>query len=308
MQVQHFCQAMSEIAPLRLAEDWDNVGLLLGDRASPAARVMTCLTVTPTVVDEAEAGHVDLLIAHHPLPFQPLRRITMDSAAGKLVWRLCRNGTALYSAHTAYDSAAGGINDQWCEALGLNKVGPLIPNTTMDKQPGPGERSSENADQLKPNERSSDDEQSSRTGAGRYGDLAEPRSADEILMAATEFSGATRPRMVGDSRRPVRRVGIACGSGGSFVAAARRVGCDLLLTGEATFHNCLEAENTGILLAMVGHYASERFAMDSLAQRLQNLPQWVKIHAKSSHVDNLRVWASRHERDVIAVDRNSPNP
>lgn len=299
---------MAEIAPLRLAEDWDNVGLLLGDRASPANRVMTCLTVTPAVVDEAEAEQVDLLITHHPLPFQPLRRITTDSAAAKLVWRLCRSGTALYSAHTAYDSAAGGINDQWCTALRLNKLGSLIPVTTVDQRPVTGKRSSDDARSPNVAERLSDDEPPGEIGAGRYGDLTEPRSAQEILRAAAEFSGATRPRMVGDAHRPVRRIGIACGSGGSFIAAANRVGCDLLLTGEATFHNCLEAENTGISLAMVGHYASERFAMESLAQRLQNLPTLAKIGAKSSSPDHFRVWASHQERDVIAVDRNSRNP
>lgn len=299
---------MAEIAPLRLAEDWDNVGLLLGDRAMAVNRVMTCLTVTPAVVDEAEAEHVDLLIAHHPLPFQPLRRITTDSAAAKLVWRLCRNGTALYSAHTAYDSAAGGINDQWCAALKLHNLKPLIPIAIADPQYGSGERSSERADSSDPVERSASENQCEGIGAGRYGDLTEPRPAQEILRVAAEFSGASRPRMVGDARRPVRRIGVACGSGGSFIAAAKRVGCDLLLTGEATFHNCLEAENTGISLAMVGHYASERFAMESLAKRLQNLPSLAKIRAKTTCSENFEVWASRHERDVIAVDRNSPNP
>ncbi len=311
MQIQHLCQAMAEIAPLRLAEDWDNVGLLLGDRAASAARVMTALTVTPAVVDEVEAGNVDLLIAHHPLPFQPMRKITVNSAAGELVWRLCRSGTSLYSAHTAYDSAVGGINDQWCEALGVSGVGPLVPRAESAEQFGPAERSGFDAEQLGPAERSGYNERpgdEGAIGAGRYGDLPESRPAREILLAAAEFSEATRPRMVGDARRPVRRIGIACGSGGSFVAAARRVGCDLLLTGEATFHTCLEAENTGISLAMLGHYASERFAMESLAQRLQTLPQLLKIHAKSASTDDFRVWASRHERDVIAVDRNSPNP
>ncbi|TWT74388.1 Nif3-like dinuclear metal center hexameric protein [Allorhodopirellula solitaria] len=286
MQVQHFCQAMAEQAPLRLAEDWDNVGLLLGDRSAPASRVMTCLTVTPDVVDEAEAEDVDLLIAHHPLPFQPLRKITTDAAAGKLVWRLCRNATALYSAHTAYDSAPGGINDQWCESLALSRLGVLIP--AGEKLP---------ASQL-----------SAEDGAGRYGEISAARPAHEILTAAAVFSGATRTRMVGDCDRAVQRIGIACGSGGSFVGAAHRLGCDMLLTGEATFHTCLEAENTGLTLGMLGHYASERFAMESLAQRLQTLPSLVKIHAKSAQSDDFRVWASRRERDVIAVDPISPNP
>ncbi|EMI41426.1 Nif3-like dinuclear metal center hexameric protein [Rhodopirellula sp. SWK7] len=296
MQVHHLCQAMSEIAPLRLAEDWDNVGLLLGHRSAPAARVMTCLTVTSAVVSEAEDENVDLIIAHHPLPFKPMGKINTDSAAGELVWRLCRAGTALYSAHTAYDSAVGGINDQWCEALGLSGGKPLIPQTTSHpieartvKEGGTGE-------------------ETAAIGAGRFGDLPEARPASEILAAAAEFSGATRPRMVGDPHRPIRRIGVACGSGGSFVGAARRVGCDLLLTGEATFHTCLEAENTSLSLALVGHYASERFAMESLARRLQTLPDSLKPKARMANEAGLEVWASRREHDVIAVDPVSQNP
>lgn len=284
MQIQHVCQAMSHIAPLGLAEQWDNVGLLLGDRSAPARRVMTCLSVTPAVVSEAEQEQVDLLIAHHPLPFKPLAKINTDSAASDLVWRLCRAGVALYSAHTAYDSASGGINEQWCEALGLSNTAPLIAQVPSLSEPP--------------------------LGAGRYGELAEPRSAGEVLATAAAFSQSTRPRMTGDPAQVVRRIGVACGSGGSFIGAARRTGCDLLLTGEATFHTCLEAENTGLSLALLGHYASERFAMEALAQRLHSLPNTVKINAKSDNGGDFQAWASRRERDVfpIAVDPVSQNP
>jgi len=284
---------MSEIAPLRLAEDWDNVGLLLGDRSAPARRIMTCLTITPAVVEEAEQENADLVIAHHPLPFKPLAKINTDSVAGELVWRLCRAGVALYSAHTAYDSAVGGINDQWCEALGIVQRLPLIAT-------------------LPPNPAISD---ANPIGAGRFGDLPQPRRAIELLDAAAAFSGATRPRLVGDPERMVRRVGVACGSGGSFLGAARRVGCEFLLSGEATFHNCLEAENTSVSLGLVGHYASERFAMKSLARRLQTSLENVKIKANTSDTANTndwQIWASRRERDVfalsIAVDPVSENP
>ncbi|CAN0492610.1 unnamed protein product, partial [Hapterophycus canaliculatus] len=167
-------------------------------------------------------------------------KITTDSISGELLWRLVRAGVAVYSAHTAFDSAAGGVNEQWAKALGLAEVKPMIPT---DQDP--------------------------ELGSGRVGILAQDNlTAAEVLEIAAEFSGSTRPRMAGDAGRLVRRVGIACGSGGSFVSAARRAGCDLLLTGEATFHACLEAENSGIALGLVGHYASERFAMEELAQRL----------------------------------------
>lgn len=273
MKINDLCQAMAAAAPLKLAEDWDNVGLLLGDREGPARRVMTCLTITPDVVAEAERENVDLIVSHHPFPFQAVKKVTTDSITGELLWRLIRAGVAVYSAHTAFDSAGGGINEQWASALELTAVKPMIP---MEEDPA--------------------------LGSGRVGTFnGETTTAGEVLAMAAKFSGSTRPRMAGDASGPVRRIGVACGSGGSFVGAARRAGCDMLITGEATFHACLEAENSGIALGLVGHYASERFAMEELAQRLQAYPLTLKKSANLAASGDLeyQVWASKDEMDVI---------
>ena len=277
--INRICQALAEIAPLKLAEEWDNVGLLIGDRQSFAGKVMTCLTITPGVVDEAERENVDLVVSHHPFPFKSVGKITTDTASGEMLWRLCQAGVAVYSSHTAYDSATGGINDQWIEGLKLEKSKPMLP--------------------------SPDDP---TTGSGRVGVFANEFSASEVLDRATDFSGSTRPRLVGPPDRQIRRIGVACGSGGSFVSAALRCGCDLLLTGEATFHACLEAENAGLSLGLVGHYASERFAMETMAQRLQSELASASGTANPVGKDSdlplktgsdCQVWASRDERDVI---------
>ncbi|MBL6724481.1 MAG: Nif3-like dinuclear metal center hexameric protein, partial [Rubripirellula sp.] len=117
MQLDTVCGFLSQIAPLKLAESWDNVGLLIGDRKSDIQKIMTCLTVTPDVVTEAIEQKVDLVVAHHPLPFQPLKRITSDNLSGKLILDLIANRIAVYSAHTAYDSSINGINQQWCHLM-----------------------------------------------------------------------------------------------------------------------------------------------------------------------------------------------
>ena len=83
--VQQFCQFLEAFAPRRLAEDWDNVGLLIGDRNREASNVMTCLTITPESVAEAIAKDTDLIVAHHPLPFRPLKRITADFVNGAML-------------------------------------------------------------------------------------------------------------------------------------------------------------------------------------------------------------------------------
>lgn len=255
--IEQVCGSLAQLAPLRLAESWDNVGLLIGDRSATVTKVMTCLTVTPDVVDEAASEGAGLIVAHHPLPFKPLAKITADSVTGSMVLQLISSGIALYSAHTAFDSAVDGINDQWCAALGVENAAPLIKDADND------------------------------TNAGRYGQLPEPISQLAAVRAAATAAGATLPRMVGDPERLVSRIAFACGSGGTFLGAALRRGCDLLISGEATFHTCLEARSSGIGLGLVGHYSSERFAMEQLAARLSELQSGLKI------------WPSRCENDPI---------
>ncbi|MFO0814778.1 MAG: Nif3-like dinuclear metal center hexameric protein [Gemmatales bacterium] len=121
------CQVLERIAPLSLAESWDNVGLLLGDEAQSVDRIMTCLTITPDVVEEGIAQQVDLIVSHHPVLFKPVQRLSTRTKDGRLLLPLIRNNIAVYSAHTAYDNAAQGINQQLAYALGLQHIRALTP-------------------------------------------------------------------------------------------------------------------------------------------------------------------------------------
>ncbi|QDV71177.1 Putative GTP cyclohydrolase 1 type 2 [Rosistilla carotiformis] len=260
LQIEHVCQSLAAVAPLRLAESWDNVGLLIGDRRRDCRRVMTCLTITPDVVAEATDQQVDLIVAHHPLPFKPIARLTTDSTASGMVLELAAHRIAVYSAHTAFDSARRGINQQLAEGLQLTDIAPL--------QTDPAD-TSETPD-----------------GSGRYGRVA-ATTLEQIMRRAADFLKLPNVRYVGDPDAAVTKVALACGSGGSFLDAARRKGCDCMLTGESNFHGCLEAQSQGIGLILVGHYASERFAMEQLADHL------IQEH------DELTVWASRSESDPL---------
>jgi dinuclear metal center YbgI/SA1388 family protein len=118
-------QYLEQLAPPELAAEWDNVGLLLGDRASVVERVMTCLTITPEVAQEAVDSKIQLLVTHHPILFKPVQRLTTDTPEGRMVSSLVRAGVAVYSPHTALDNAPGGINDLLAQKLNLTDVVPL---------------------------------------------------------------------------------------------------------------------------------------------------------------------------------------
>ena len=116
-------EAVERIAPLALAEEWDNCGLQAGDPQAEANRVLVALTPLPEVFDEAEEKGTDFLLLHHPLIFRPLKTIVTSSYPGDLLARAIRNGLAVYAAHTSYDAAPAGVSVALARALGLG--GPL---------------------------------------------------------------------------------------------------------------------------------------------------------------------------------------
>jgi dinuclear metal center YbgI/SA1388 family protein len=116
---------LDRFAPNETAADWDNVGLLLGDRAAPVQRIMTCLTLTPDVAAEAVQERAELIVSHHPILFRPVKKLTSSTTDGKVVLPLVRAGVAVYSPHTAFDNCPGGINDMLSRRLGVVRAVPL---------------------------------------------------------------------------------------------------------------------------------------------------------------------------------------
>jgi dinuclear metal center YbgI/SA1388 family protein len=118
-------EAMEELAPVRLAAGWDNVGLLVGSPEQEVRSLLVALDVTPAVAEAAAAGGVDLIVAHHPLIFKGLTSIRTDQPVGRALATLLRAGVAVFAAHTNLDAADGGVNDILAAKLGLTAVRPL---------------------------------------------------------------------------------------------------------------------------------------------------------------------------------------
>ena len=257
--IQDICNFLDQYAPTRLAEDWDNVGLLAGDPAEPAAKIMTCLTVTPASAAEAIERGASMIVSHHPLPFRATKRLTTDAIPTRMLWQLIRAGVAIYSPHTGFDSASSGINNMLAERLSLTDVKPLKP--FPDDPDG--------------------------LGAGRVGRLESGTLAELVETCKQQF-GLSGLHLVGSLTNNVRKVAIACGSGGSFLAQARFIKCDTFVTGEATFHTSLEAESSGINLVLLGHYSSERFAVEVMAEKIQEAFSGVEVWASEKESDPLQ--------------------
>lgn len=128
-------------APSRLAESWDNVGLLWGDPGTNVERLISCLTVTPTTAAEAIAGGASMIVSHHPVLFRETRRIRGDLVETGHLWSLARAGVAIASPHTAFDNTTGGINDTLCGLLGIREATVLRPFGAERANPGASNRS-----------------------------------------------------------------------------------------------------------------------------------------------------------------------
>jgi dinuclear metal center YbgI/SA1388 family protein len=249
---------LDDFAPPRLAADWDNVGLLVGDERQSVERIMTCLTITPVSVAEAVREKADLIVTHHPMMFRPLKKLTADFIEGKMLLNLIAAGIAVYSPHTAFDSARSGINQRLAEGLGLADIAPLVPDAT------------------------------DRTiGIGRFGFTENTATLASMAARVKDFLNIAGVHIVGTPQMPIRSAAVACGSAGEMLEDVRRAGCDCFVTGEARFHTCLEAEALGIGLILAGHFASERFAVERLAELLV------------AQFPDITVWPAQSERDPL---------
>lgn len=250
---------LEESAPPELAEEWDNTGLLVGADDDDVPSIMTCLTLTPDVAAEAVQRQCGLIVSHHPVLFRGTQHVSSRTVEGQMLLDLIRAKVAVYSPHTSYDSAREGINQQLAESLQLTAIHPLRELVGVELP----------------------------AGAGRYGDLPEPVSLETLIGRAKPLLGVERTWYVGDIELPVQRVAVACGSAAEFLGDAAAAGCDVLLTGEARFHACLEARSLGVALILPGHYATERPAMETLATRL------------AAAFPQIDVWPSAVETDPV---------
>jgi dinuclear metal center YbgI/SA1388 family protein len=331
---------LEQFAPSHLAADWDNVGLLLGDRKSKCERVMTCLTLTPGVAHEAIQENAKLIVTHHPILFRPVQRLTTDTPEGRMLLRLATAGVAVYSPHTAFDNTVGGINDLLAKRLGLVEVVALrrregthqckivvfVPEKDLARvsdamfaagagqigeysqcsfrasgtgtffgseatQPTVGqkgrreevsewrlevlcpENSREQVIEAMRGAHSYEEPaydvyplQSGSVSEGRLGRLPKSQTLEQLAQTAKEVLKAARVQI-------------------EFLMDAVRVRADVFLTGEARFHDYLVAQANDLALVLPGHYATERFGIEELAERL---------HDK---FPELQVWPSKSESD-----------
>ena len=223
-----------------LQEDYDNAGFLLGDSQQPYRGALVALDLTPSVVDEAIALGLNLIVSHHPFIFSGLRRITDGNETGRMVLALAQHRIAVYAAHTNLDNLPWGVNGALAERLNLRDCRILSPI---------------GAD----------------TGAGMVGLLPEPMPAEAFLQKVKEILGIPTLRTsdfnIQNSEFKIQKIALCGGSGSHFIPDAIAAGADLYLTADLKYHDFQRAEGR-IILVDAGHYETEQFAKEIISRRI----------------------------------------
>jgi dinuclear metal center YbgI/SA1388 family protein len=265
MKVGDAVATLEGIAPLGLAQPWDNVGLLVGDPDQAISRVLLTIDYTAAVANEARTRACDFVIAYHPPIFQPLKRIL----AGEIVFDAIRAGVSIYSPHTALDVAEGGTNDVLAEALGLDGAVPL-------RGVDAGEQFNKPA----------------AVGTGRIGSLGGV-SAAELLTRIKQSLGLSHVLVAAPDGAPAgrtfRRGAVCAGACGDHLRDAVAQGAEVYLTGELRHHDALWAVEHGMTVFCVLHSNSERATLTRLRDKLLTAWKGVDVHLASADRDPFAV-------------------
>ena len=263
--VAQIIRIMDEVAPPWLAEEWDNVGLQIGDPRLPARRIWVALDSSPEVVKAACEKKVDLLITHHPLIFRPLKSIDFDTPGGSIIQMAAHHQLAIFSAHTNLDIVRDGVNDVLAQRLGLRHLAMLQPVHA-------GERSKEDISLLTGGE--------TEHGIGRIGSLAKASSLKSLVSMVKSKLKLDFVKVAGDHAMKVTLVAICSGSGSSLMQTFLSSKAQAYISGDIHYHDAREAETANRAIIDIGHFPSEHLMVDALAQQLESIISKAGIEAE----------------------------
>lgn len=245
--ITHIYDAIDRLAPFWLTMDFDNTGILVGDRNREVSCALLALDCTPAVVEQAKQLGAQLIVTHHPVIFHPLKRVNEDA----VVYQLIRSDIAVISAHTNLDIAQGGVNDALASAIGLRDCRGL---ELLNEQTG--------------------------AWLGRIGTLPEPLSPEAFAAHVKSCLNAASVKFAA-APRAIHTVALCSGSGADCLDAAISAGADALLTSEVKQHEYLAAAAAGISIFDAGHFDTEDIVIEPLRDYLaKEIPD---VHFFTTH-------------------------
>lgn len=242
---------LQKVAPEDFAQDWDNVGLLVGDRKQEIKKIFIALDADEAAIAQAKAVGAQLLLTHHPLIFSPLKKINCDYFISARVVELLRSQMSYYAMHTNFDAAK--MSELAAERMGLTVEAPLADIFTRDGKD---------------------------YGIGVVGSLKEPEAIAGLCAVVKEAFGLDAVKLFRAETGPISRVAICPGSGKSTIGDAIAAGAQVLITGDIDHHSGIDAVAQGLSIIDAGHYGIEHIFIGYMEQYLKEHLQEVEIFAQ----------------------------
>ena len=252
MKLKEIINLIEKWAPLELAEDFDNVGLILGDENVEVKKALITLDTLENVVDEAVENKCDLIISFHPIIFDGLKKITNNTYVKRVISKSIKNNINIYAIHTNLDNHPKGVNFQISKYLNLNNTKILIPKIDC------------------------------KGGMGMIGELHKPAPEKEFL---NYVKGIMKTSLIKHStflNKKIKKVAVLGGSGSFAIEEAIKAGADCFITADLKYHDYFRAENK-ILLLDIGHYESEQYTKELILNFLRKkIPKFACVISKSN--------------------------
>lgn len=248
MQIADIARVLEHHAPPQLAENYDNVGLLVGEANEICNGVLVCLDVTEAVLAEALEKNCNLIVSHHPIWFGGKKKLTGIDYSSRVIMQAIRKNIALYAIHTNLDNIFSGVNKKICDKIGLTDcqiLQPMQPNTPD-------------------------------MGAGMIGSFVNPMSRENFLAHICNVFQLVALRYALGKPTKIQKVAVCGGAGAFLISVARKMQVDAFITADITYHKFFDAE-AELLLLDIGHFESEQYTtellFDFLKEKFPNL--WV---------------------------------
>lgn len=247
MMRHEIIQAFEELAPLSLAEDWDNSGLLIGLEDKEINRVYIALDATDDVVTDAIEKEVDLLLTHHPLIFKSLKTITNKDFVGNRLIQLIQNEVNYYSMHTNFDVAV--MADLAADYLRLSETEVL-----------------EKTDEIH--------------GIGKIGLLQGEMELEELCEYVKNVFSLDHVKVFGNTSKKMKKVAIMPGSGKSYINNTIHSHADVMITGDIDHHEGIDGVAQGLVIIDAGHYGIEHIFVEYMKQFIEDRFVGIKVYTE----------------------------
>nr|WP_315019503.1 Nif3-like dinuclear metal center hexameric protein [uncultured Aminipila sp.] len=233
-------EAMEKIAPIKLAEAWDNCGMQIDLDSKQINKILVTLEITKEIIKEAKNLEADFIVTHHPLYFSSFKNIDHNNIIGNYTVDLIQQRISVFSAHTNFDKAQFGNNFYLANLLNLKNI--------------------------------KDFQEFGDNYIGVLGELPEEMMLKDIISDVKNILNlqTNEIKVIGNLENVINKIGLCTGAGIDMIEIAAANSCQLFITGDVKYHDAIKSKEMGMNVIDAGHYGTEKIFIPNMAMQLKD--------------------------------------